>query len=203
MIVIIDLDLGNLSSIQNMLKKIGFESMISNKLEDINKASKLILPGIGAFDTGMKNLKKYNLINILENQVIMNKKPILGICLGMQMMLERSEEGSEPGLGWIKGEVVKFKKDKTFRVPHMGWNTVKIKEKLTLTKKMKSGFKFYFVHSYFPKLKQNNYEVMKTFYGCEFTSCFQKKNIFGVQFHPEKSHKYGIKLLSNFAQFNV
>lgn len=199
MIIIIDLNLGNVGSIFNMFEKIGVASKISNNENDIQKAKKLILPGVGAFDSGIEKLKKNNLINSIEEKVLDKSTPILGICLGMQMMLESSEEGEKNGLGWIKGKVIKFR-DNNLKIPHMGWNQVKKTKNNKLTNNLFMNSRFYFVHSYFASLTDKNNQILQTEYGESFTSAFNLKNIYGVQFHPEKSHKFGMKLLENFSK---
>jgi glutamine amidotransferase len=202
MITIVDCGMGNLGSIQNMLKKIDHKSVITGKISDIEKAEKIILPGVGAFDNGMKNLKKMKLISVLNQKVLKEKTPVLGICLGMQLMTLKSEEGKLPGLGWIEAETIRFNfnGDKNLKIPHMGWNNVKVMKNNGLSKDIHNNDRFYFVHSYFVKLKNSQDQLFETEYGSLFTSSFSKGNIFGVQFHPEKSHKYGMQLLKNFAE---
>lgn len=201
MIVIIDYGLGNLGSIKNMLKKIGFDSIISSNLEDIKNATKLILPGVGSFDRGMSNLKEGGFIPVLNQKVLVDKTPILGICLGMQLFTKRSDEGALDGLGWIDAETVKFKIEtdsKKYSIPHMGWEYVTAKKESALLKDMPEEPKFYFVHSYYIKNTIESDVLLETKYIHPFHSAFEVDNIIGVQFHPEKSHKYGMKLLSNF-----
>lgn len=206
-ICIIDYGLGNVGSIQNMLKRIGYTSVISRNEEDINSADLLFLPGVGSFDDGMNNLRKYNLIPILEKKVLVEKIPIVGICLGMQLLLQGSEEGVQQGLGWIEGYCKKFvfpEPDMKLRVPHMGWNFIKPSQK-------DSDFfvtdlpelRFYFVHSYFAKLDHQADELCATTYGSGFSSGIRKENIIGFQFHPEKSHKFGMMLFSNIVKQSV
>jgi len=200
MIVIVNYGLGNLGSIKNMLKKIGFNSLITSDLKKIEEANKLILPGVGAFDNGIENLRKFKLIPVLNKVVLEKKIPILGICLGMQLMTEKSEEGKLPGLGWIKAETNKFNfPNKNLKIPHMGWNKVKIIKQSPLTDSLKGENRFYFVHSYYVSCKNFSDILMQTDYGFPFCSAFTSKNIYGVQFHPEKSHQYGMRLLENFA----
>jgi glutamine amidotransferase len=204
MVVIIDYGVGNLGSIQNMLKKIGSNVKITNNADEIKSASKIILPGVGNFDYGMKNLESNNLIEIL-NEVVFNKKtPILGICLGAQLMTKSSEEGERNGLGWFDADVVKFnfEKVKNLKVPHMGWDTVESKRENLLTKDLYINSKFYFVHSYYIKSTIKNDIMFTTHYGNEFVSGLNKDNIYAVQFHPEKSHKYGMRLMQNFVNIN-
>jgi glutamine amidotransferase len=201
MIVIIDYKTGNIGSLSNMLKKIGAEAIVSSNPSDIEKADKLILPGVGAFDVGMKNLKDSGLIPLLEDRVLNKKTPILGICLGMQLLAEKSEEGSLNGLSWIKGEVKRFKFDNSdLKIPHMGWNVVKPLKEDSLFSGMKDELRFYFVHSYHFVAKDKDSVLATTNYGYDFTSVVAQENIFGVQFHPEKSHKFGMRLLDNFTK---
>jgi glutamine amidotransferase len=200
MIVIIDYGLGNIGSLQNMLKRIGEEAIISSNKNEILAASKLILPGVGTFDTGMRNLKSSDLIDTLNEAVLVQKKNILGICLGAQLMLNESEEGIEKGLGWINGKVVLFNhKENSVKVPHMGWNNLIINDSFNLFNEMiENPPRFYFVHKYHFSLNDNNDVTSLCKYGYEFPASFQKENIYGVQFHPEKSHQFGISLLKNF-----
>ena len=200
-ICIVDYGLGNSGSIQNMLKRIGQKSIISNDLNEINKADILFLPGVGSFDDGMNNLKKHNLIEILEEKVTLKKTPIVGICLGMQLLLEGSEEGNLPGLGWIKGRCKKFnfnENPQRLRVPHMGWNFINpSQENNDLFKLEAPEVRYYFVHSYYADLENASDELCETNYGFSFSSGIKKDNIIGFQFHPEKSHKFGMALLKN------
>lgn len=202
MIVIIDYGLGNIGSIANMFKKIGVEAKISSDPRLIENADKLILPGVGSFDNGIENLSQHGFIEILRRKVIEKKTPILGICLGMQLMTRGSEEGKMSGLGWVDAETVKFfftGSDNALKIPHMGWNTISPKKQNVLLNDLYLGARFYFVHSYHVKCSRPDDVLMETRYGFDFTSAFQFGNIFGVQFHPEKSHRFGMKLLSNFA----
>jgi glutamine amidotransferase len=202
-IVIIDLNLGNLKSIQNIFKKAGKSSIISADKSDIELGDKLVLPGVGAFDSAMNKLQELDLIPLLNQKVIIEKTPILGICLGMQLMCKQSEEGASEGLKWIDGEVVKFKfTDPKYKTPHMGWNYVTPNS--SSANPLFEGFdesekiKFYHVHSFHVKLDNQEDIKAMTHYDYNFCTSFQKGNIFGVQFHPEKSHKYGLKLIQNF-----
>ena len=194
--------MGNLGSIQNMLKKIGNKALISSEISDIENADKLILPGVGAFDNGIKNLEDMGIKTILEKKVIKNKTPILGICLGMQLFTKRSEEGVLPGLGFIDAETLKFKFDENnkLKIPHMGWNNIMIKKENYIFKNMFENSRFYFVHSYHVVCNDENDVLANTNYGYDFVSVFRKKNILGVQFHPKKSHKFGMQLLKNFVE---
>jgi glutamine amidotransferase len=201
MICIIDYGMGNLGSVFNMLKKINAQSCISQTVDDIRKAEKLILPGVGAFDSAIKRFDELGIREAIEEFVMDQKKPLLGICLGMQLLMECSEEGILHGLGFIKGKAYHFRKylGPNFRIPHMGWNAVQSSNNSPLTNDLPSDCKFYFVHSYFVSVENESNSILKCSYGIEFDAGIQHNNIFGVQFHPEKSHNYGMKLLSNFA----
>jgi len=202
MIVIVDYGIGNLASVLNMFKKIGTkEVVVSGDKETIAKASKLLLPGVGAFDGGMNNLEQTGLIPVLNEKALKEKVPVLGICLGMQLLSKRSEEGVKPGLGWIDAETVKFDLDPALKlkVPHMGWDYVRVKRKNPLIE-MDSKSRFYFVHSYHVKCLDENQSLATSNFGVDFTCMVNKDNIFGTQFHPEKSLKFGMKLLENFAK---
>jgi glutamine amidotransferase len=202
MVTIIDYGIGNLTSIKNMLKKAGTNSIISSNINDIAKADKLILPGVGSFEYSIKKLRSMDYFSILEEKVLIEHTPVLGVCLGAQLLLERSEEGAEvPGLGWIKGKVIKFDKKKlgfVDKVPHMGWNEVTMLKDSKLTIGFDANPRFYFVHSYHMVCDNSNDALFQTNYGYPFVSGVEKDNILGVQFHPEKSHKFGMKLYSNF-----
>lgn len=202
MITIIDYKTGNLGSIQNILKKAGEESLITSDKSLITAATKLMLPGVGSFDTGMKNLHDLDLIGVLHKKVKEEKIPVLGICLGMQLMTESSEEGKFPGLGWIRGSVKKFRPSDTehYKVPHMGWNFIKNQKESRLFRDMFPQARFYFVHSYYFDAEDKNDILTSTTYESDFTSSFEHENILGVQFHPEKSHKFGMKLLKNYIE---
>lgn len=201
MICIVDYGVGNLGSIHNMCKYAGIPSIISSEEDVIRSASHLLLPGVGSFDTGIKKLQQNNLKMILETEVLKGNKPILGLCLGAQLMLESSKEGEFMGLGWIKGECVGFDTTHPIKVPHMGWNNLTEIYEDTLFRNMPSyPPRFYFVHSYHFALTDSKDIAATTTYGSEFASAFRKSNIFGVQFHPEKSHKFGMQLLLNFAR---
>jgi glutamine amidotransferase len=199
MIVIIDYKMGNVGSIMNMLKKIGADAIVSSDIEQIKKSEKIILPGVGSFDTGIKNINELGLSPIINEKVIKEKTPILGICLGMQLFARKSEEGVLNGLGWIDGEVKKFKfENNIFKIPHMGWNTINPQKNDILFNDMPKESRFYFVHSYYFVCDNQDNVLATTDYSYKFPSIVRKENIIGVQFHPEKSHKYGMKLLKNF-----
>ncbi len=200
MITIVDYKVGNLGSIQNMLKKIGTKSEITSDPDKIKSATKVILPGVGAYDSGVKSLKKYDLWDVLNEKVLVEKIPILGICLGSQLLCKGSEEGELKGFGWINAEVKKFDfKDKTFKVPHIGWNYTNLQRQSKLFKDMYDEPKFYFVHSFYMDVDDDS-GLAETTYSFGFDSIVEKENIIGVQFHPEKSHKFGMKLLENFVR---
>lgn len=200
MLLIVDYGLGNLVSVKNMFKKLGVEAVISDDLSKINSASKLILPGVGAFDNGMNLIKQKDLLDALNKRVLTDKIPILGICLGMQLLTKSSEEGKEKGLGWIDAETVKFTfTDNKLKIPHMGWNYVDVKRENKLIDK-KPGQRFYFVHSYYVKCNNQNDVIARCNYGSDFTCIFNHENIYGAQFHPEKSLKFGMEVLNNFSK---
>ena len=200
-VVIIDYGLGNLNSVANALEFIGCNPLISNKEEDIKNADSIILPGVGAFENGMANLNELGLIDILNREVLENGKPILGICLGFQLFANESEEnGIFKGLGWIDGEVTKLKSGK-LRIPHIGWNNITTKNNFNLFKEIPDD-NFYFVHSFaFQNIREENVITSTCNYGVDFVSSLKKGNIFGTQFHPEKSHASGLKVLKNFVNF--
>lgn len=200
MITIVDYNMGNLGSIRNMLTKIGRESQISADPSVIARADKLLLPGVGAFDAGMENLERSGLIPVLNKRVLEDRVPTLGICLGMQLMTRSSEEGARQGLGWIEAEALRFRmNDPSLKVPHMGWNRVMPVRPSPLTGDLPDEPRFYFVHSYYVRCCDPADVLLTTPFGEEFHSAFQHGNVAGVQFHPEKSHKFGMALLRNFA----
>ena len=202
MIAIIDYGLGNLASVQNMFRKIGVkEVMITGDPERIAKAEKLLLPGVGAFDAGMANLEKSGLVPILNKRVLEDKVPILGICLGMQLLSKSSEEGQLRGLGWIDAHTVKFKPEagSSWKVPHMGWEYVTVTRENPLLK-MDAKSRFYFVHSYHVVCESEEQSIGIANFDKPFTCMVNKGNIFGTQFHPEKSLKFGMDVLLNFSK---
>jgi glutamine amidotransferase len=184
-----------------MLVYLGFESRISSNSEDIASADRLILPGVGHFQHGMEQLEQLGLIDVIKKEVLVNKKPILGICLGMQLLTKHSEEANLVGLGFVDAQTKKFElQDATLKVPHMGWNTVEFKKDSPINTGVSTNLRYYFVHSYFIECVNQNDILCTTQYGQEFVSGFQHQNIFGLQFHPEKSHKFGMNLLANFCK---
>ncbi len=204
MITIIDYEMGNVGSIANMFKYIGVESTIESDPDKIKKASKILLPGVGSFDMAMKKIKEKGLDEVLNEKALKEQIPILGICLGMQLLTHGSEEGELNGLGWIPAKTIRFKNriDNRLKIPHMGWNIVNKHQKSSLTEGFEAfdESKFYFVHSYFVEVEDEKNSILKTEYGVKFDSAIEKDNIFGVQFHPEKSHKFGMKIFENFAR---
>lgn len=202
MIVIIDYGMGNLRSVSKALEAIDVEHIISNDPNSLDKADKILLPGVGAFGDGMQNLRQLGFVEALEKHVIKNKKPLLGICLGMQLLAKSSEEmGRHQGLGFIDAEIKPF--DTTnfdLKVPHVGWNNVIYKKDSVLFKEIPDSSDFYFVHSFHMNSENKKIIAGITDYGYDFISSIENENIFGCQFHPEKSQKYGLKILSNFAQ---
>jgi imidazole glycerol-phosphate synthase subunit HisH len=202
MLTIVDYGVGNLASMQNMLKKIGVHSLISSDRKAIEEADKLILPGVGAFDTCAEKLQQSGLIEMLTQKVLQEKTPVLGVCVGLQLLLEKSEEGKLPGLGWIKGNIVKFKPELLpldTKIPHMGWTDVALGKPSKLFDSMHEDPRFYFVHSYHAQLSDEADALLYADYGYRFVAGIERANIMGVQFHPEKSHKFGMKLLGNFS----
>ena len=195
------LSIGNTKSVVNMIKRIGGEVVIANTPEELLPGKKIVLPGVGAFDTGMHELNHDGWTAVLNKLVIEDKAPVLGICLGMQLFFDGSEEGELPGLGWISGYLRKFQpsSETPIKIPHMGWNTVDIKRTDGLIEASKEDEqRYYFVHSYHA-VCENKLDVVATVYhGSNVTAAIQHKNIYGVQFHPEKSHKFGMNLLNKF-----
>lgn len=202
-LVIIDYKMGNLRSVQKAFEKIGCDAVISNDLQTILNAKKLVLPGVGAFKDGMKHLQELNLIEILNKKVLEEKTPILGICLGMQLLSNKSyENGETQGLSWIDAEVVKFEfENQNLKVPHVGWNEITFHDKENiLFSNIENNKDFYFVHSYYFKAFED-VTIATTNYGYEFTSAVNKENIYAAQFHPEKSQNDGLQILKNFWEF--
>ncbi len=202
MIVIIDYGIGNLHSVAKAVENLGAEVKVSSNINDIENADKIILPGVGAFSEGIKNLKGKNLIPILEEQVLIKKKPFLGICLGMQLIAEESSEGGiNPGLAWLPFKVKKFESQgNQLKVPHVGWEEINCDETTILLKNVKKSPSVYFVHSFYLAIEDRNrkYVIATCNYGTEFAAAINHKNIFATQFHPEKSQTEGLKILENF-----
>jgi len=201
---VVNYGIGNIGSVTNMLNYIGRNVEIISNPDELNRVDKLILPGVGSFDKGMAELNNREFIEPLYNRVVHDSVPILGICLGMQMLMRSSEEGILPGLGLIDGDTRKFvftDKLEKYRTPHMGWNIVYPRYYKSLFNNQSEEYRFYFVHSYHV-VCNNDADILATAkYGYEFICAVEHENIFGVQFHPEKSHKFGMDLLRNFADF--
>ena len=201
MIGILNYGAGNINAISNQLKHLKVDFKVIDSPDDFKDVKKVILPGVGSFDHCMKKLQSSGLIDPLNNHVLIEKKDVLGICVGMQLMAEASEEGCSNGLGWIKGKVKKFNKNKIKtkpKLPHMGWNSINVIKENKLFKDIDKNYGFYFVHSFYFSPKNKDDIMTETFYGSDFTSSISKNNIYAVQFHPEKSHSNGIKFLRNF-----
>lgn len=202
MITIVDIGVGNVGAIENMLKRVGCAARTSADPDVILAASKIILPGVGAFDHGMRELRERNLEAVLRDKVLVQRTPVLGICLGMQMLGLSSEEGSEPGLGWIAARSRRFGGegwDGRLKVPHMGWNAVRPAVENPLLVGIDRP-RFYFVHSYHVVCDDPTTACGLTRYGTDFVSMVRQDNILGVQFHPEKSHRFGFALFRNFVE---
>jgi imidazole glycerol-phosphate synthase subunit HisH len=200
MVTIVDYGMGNLGSIQNMFKRIKVASEITGDKAKIAAAKKILLPGVGAFDAAMEKINVTGLREILDHKAKEEKTPVLGICLGMQLLTKSSEEGVLPGLGWLDAQTIKFNlQNASLKVPHMGWNLVHSVKESALIAELPEEPRFYFVHSFYVQCRNSEDVLTTTNYGKHFHSIVQHDNIYGAQFHPEKSHKYGMKLLLNFA----
>ncbi len=203
MIAIVDYGLGNIQAIANIYKRLNIPARIAATAEELADAHKIILPGVGAFDWAMTRLKQSGMSEVLDDLVRGRGRPVLGICVGMQMMAKRSDEGVLEGLGWIDAEVRKFDEasftHKT-HLPHMGWNDVAPRQNSDLFRGLESDARFYFLHSYYFAPRQENDVLAITDYNGPYASSVRSGNVFGVQFHPEKSHQWGIQLLKNFAE---
>ncbi|WP_133511701.1 imidazole glycerol phosphate synthase subunit HisH [Candidatus Thiosymbion oneisti] len=204
MITIVNYGMGNLGSMLNMFKRVGVQACIESDPVVLQDAERFVLPGVGAFDTAMQRIDGIpGLRDVLEHKALVEKAPVLGVCLGMQLLTRSSEEGELPGLGWIPGATHRFPKQESLKVPHMGWNIAlptASKASNSLTVNAGPEPRYYFVHSYFVKVDDPAHSLMRTYYGIDFDSAIGRDNIFGVQFHPEKSHRFGVQLLKNFAE---
>ena len=203
MITIIDYGVGNIFAFQNVFKRLNISSRTAKCVEDLKEVDKLILPGVGHFDYAMSQLNNSGMRERIDELVLVEKKPVIGICVGMQMMANKSDEGTLDGLGWIDANVKKFNEltiQHHTKLPHMGWNDVKPNENHPLFKGLEQESIFYFLHSFYFSCKDKKNIISTTDYGINFASSVHKENIFGIQFHPEKSHSYGEKLLENFAK---
>jgi len=199
MIAIVDYNVGNLHSVISALTYLGIKTIVTGDKKDIERADAIILPGVGAFPDAMEELRKRDLIEFLKNQAQI--KPFLGICLGMQMLFDKSYEFKvTEGLGLIEGEIVKIPDDQYLKIPHMGWNNLKIVNDSPLLKNVNSGDYVYFVHSYYAKVTNNEHLIATCNYGMDLTAIVQNKNVYGTQFHPEKSSDTGLQILKNFGE---
>jgi imidazole glycerol-phosphate synthase subunit HisH len=199
MILVVDYGMGNLGSIVNMFRRIGVQVVVARDPESVGTAKKILLPGVGSFDAAMSRVAASGFREVLDHKAEVEKVPILGICLGMQLLTRGSEEGRLPGLGWIPADTLRFPALPGLKVPHMGWNVAVPVNPSPLTADLPEESRFYFVHSYFVQVDNEAHSVARTTHGVTFDSAIQRDNIFGAQFHPEKSHKFGMSLLKNFA----
>ena len=204
-IVVVDCGMGNIGAIENMLRKIGVSCQTTSEPDRIGSASKLILPGVGAFTKGMQKLREFELIEPLNDAVLERGVPVLGICLGMHLLGCGSEEGPGAGLGWIDAKTVRFtfdpdRRGRRLKVPHMGWNTVDPNPNSRLLPPGGREKRFYFVHSYYVVCRDPAHSASTSHYGQDFSSSIQRENIYGVQFHPEKSHRHGMDLFRRFVE---
>jgi glutamine amidotransferase len=200
MITIVDYGMGNLGSILNMFKRIGVKAAVTNDLKAVQSAEKILLPGVGAFDAAMERIAASGLNQVLDHKALVERVPVLGICLGMQLLTRASEEGTMLGLGWIAADTKRFPARPGLKVPHMGWNVALPATPSVLTQNLPVVPSFYFVHSYYVQTDDPTHSIMCTTHGVTFDSAIQHDNIYGAQFHPEKSHKFGMQLLKNFAE---
>jgi glutamine amidotransferase len=203
MIAIIDYGLGNVQAFANIYKELGVPFLVARTADDLRNATRAILPGVGAFDQAMKRLQESGMRSPLDDMALRRRQPVIGVCVGMQILMGSSEEGRLPGLGWIDGEVVRFSDvpgADPMHVPHMGWNNVAPCADQRLFQGLEADARFYFLHSYYVRCRHAEDALATTQYGGQFVSAVRRANIYGVQFHPEKSHGYGIQLLKNFAE---
>jgi glutamine amidotransferase len=200
-VTVVNSGVGNLGAIPNMLKRLGATATITSDADRIAAAERIILPGVGAFDAAMSSLRCMGLVETLNELVLVRRVPTLGLCLGMQLLTDGSEEGDQPGLGWIPGRVVRFRldgSDRSLHVPQMGWNTVRVVRPVALLAGLGERPRFYFAHSYHLECDDPADIVGVTTHGYDFPSVVQRGNVMGAQFHPEKSHRFGMKILGNF-----
>jgi glutamine amidotransferase len=203
MITILDYGLGNVLAFQNVYKRLNLPAKVASKPEDLDGATKLILPGVGAFDYAMTLFNRSGLREPAEKLVLEQKLPVIGICIGMQMLAAGSDEGELPGLAWVPGHVRRIDASaltQQTRLPHMGWNDVELTRESALFKQLERGARFYFLHSYYFDTPSSEYQLATVHYGSSFTCAVNNGNVYGVQFHPEKSHRDGSRLLQNFAE---
>lgn len=200
MITIVDYGMGNLGSIQNMFNRIGVPSQVTGDIGAVERARKILLPGVGAFDSAMQRINESGLRAALDRKALQERIPIMGICLGMQLLTRSSEEGQLPGLGWVAAATRRFPNDMGLKVPHMGWNIVTSARASALTDGLAADSRYYFVHSYYVKTDDPATSLQTTHYGITFAAVVEHGNLYGAQFHPEKSHKFGMRFLANFAR---
>ena len=203
MIKILDYGMGNTASMLNMIRKSGGEAEFCSKAENLESATKIVLPGVGSFDNCIEKLNESGMLETLTRKVLDEKVPFLGVCMGMQLLFEKSEEGELPGLGWIKGDVARFdftrlEQHKSLKIPHMGWNVVEPNTYANVFSGLEEEARFYFVHSYHVNCSDSSDILATTHYGYEFTCSIHRDNIWGTQFHPEKSHRFGMQFFKNF-----
>ena len=200
MITVVDYGMGNLGSVANMLWRIGTDCEVTGDPVRIAGASRILLPGVGAFDAAMERINAAGIRPVLDDKALCQQVPVLGICLGMQLLTRGSEEGALPGLGWIQGHTRRLPADGGLKVPHMGWNVATRTRTSPLTEGLEGEIRFYFVHSYCVRTDDPHHTVLQAHYGVDFAAAVQRDNIMGAQFHPEKSHRFGMQLLKNFAE---
>ena len=204
MIGIIDYGMGNIGSVAKAFDYLGIKAKVGESPGDLRGTHAIVLPGVGAFRDAMKNLRERGFIEFLQEEVIEKKKPYLGICLGLQLIFEISEEfGETEGFGWIPGRVVRFELPDEYKIPHMGWNQIWLKGEHPVFDRIESGNYFYFVHSFYAKPSVDDFTFATTDYGVDFTSVVIKENIIAVQFHPEKSGRLGLRILNNFFRWSL
>jgi glutamine amidotransferase len=198
-ITIVDYGMGNLGSIRNMLRRVGAASTISGDPDVVAAATKVLLPGVGSFDAAMRQIDERGLRAVLDRKALVDRVPTLGICLGMQLITRGSEEGRLPGLGWVDADVRRFPAESGLKIPHMGWNVVTPTRPSRLTHGLPAESRFYFVHSYYVTADRAEDAVLTADYGITFDAALEVGNILAAQFHPEKSHRFGMQILANFA----
>ena len=198
-VTIVDYGMGNLASVKNMLRRIGVSSTITGDAREIARATKVLLPGVGSFDAAMREIANRGLREVLDRKALHDRVPTLGICLGMQLITRGSEEGVLAGLGWVDAAAYRFPRGSGLKVPHMGWNLVTPTRWSALTAGLPEESRFYFVHSYYVKADRPTDAILTANHGVTFDAAMEAGNIFGAQFHPEKSHRFGMQVLANFA----
>jgi glutamine amidotransferase len=204
-IVVIDCGMGNLQSVVRALRRVGADAQASSAIGEVEAADKIVLPGVGSFAAGMGHLRRNQLLPVLARRVLEERTPVLGICLGHQMLTRWSAEGGSAGLGWIDGETRRFGSDPVIaelKVPHMGWNTLDVERPSPLLEGLSTDACFYFAHSYYVTCSNRAAVAATTRYGIDFVSVLHRENIFGTQFHPEKSQANGLTLLRNFVRYS-